>query len=143
MYGAPVGTCQTTCVFEMSPRPPGRMAAYGPLRRGHHDRRAVRSGAAWAVDLPELLSGRRIERQQIGRCSVIAGEDQRVLKDHRRAAIPPVDVPGSEVVAEMARPDCASGQIDGDDLPRAEHGVDAPAVGDRARAGEIVLVVDR
>ena len=32
MYGAPVGTCHTTCDVEMSPCPPGRIAMYGPLR---------------------------------------------------------------------------------------------------------------
>ena len=50
---------------------------------------------------------------------------------------------GTELLAEMARPDGAPRHVDRDDLPGPEHRVDALTVGDRTRAGEVVLVVDR
>ena len=46
------------------------------------------------------------------------------------------------VGAEMARPDDAALHVERDDLPVAEPGVDALAVGDRRRRGEVVLLVD-
>ena len=43
----------------------------------------------------------------------------------------------------MARPDLRAGHVDGDHLPGAEHRVDPLAVGDRAGARQVVLVVHR
>ena len=69
MYGAPVGTCQMTCVLEMSPRPPGpergiRTAAISAREiddavvvHRHRNRELV-----GFVEVPERAAGCRIER---------------------------------------------------------------------------------
>ena len=55
----------------------------------------------------------------------------------------PVDLKRSMLGGKIAMPHALPGRVDGDDLACAEDGIDALAVGHRARAGEVVLFVDR
>ena len=107
----------------------------------HDERRAVRVERAAAIDAPFRFARAGVEIQQVRVGIVIADEDERVVEDRWRAAVAPVDVERRVLAAEMPRPDELAGHVERDDLARAEPRIDAPAVGDGAGRGEVVLVV--
>src|SRR4029450_13659679 len=94
-----------------------------------------------AIRLPPILAGPLVDGEQVARRLVIAQQDQRVLKQRRRAAVPPLDVERRNLLAEIALPDDLAGHVERDDLTGAEPRVHHLAVGDRTRTGEVVLVV--
>ena len=106
-------------------------------------RRRVGACPFTTLDLPALLSAGLVEGQQIAGGLMIAKEQQQPAIQDRRAAVPPTDVEGGVVLAEVALPQESTVEREGDELSGPEPGVHDLAIGHRARAGEIVLPVDR
>ena len=95
-----------------------------------------------AVCAPACFAGGGVEIQQIRCRIVIADEDERIVEQRWRTAVPPVDVERAVLTAEMARPDQFPVRVERDQLARSEPGIDVFAVGDGAGRGEVVLVMD-
>src|SRR5262249_1577676 len=107
-----------------------------------HDRRGVGDRALLALRLPDLLARQLVDREEVRRRLVVAEQGQEVAVERRRAAVAPVDGAGRAVLREVAVRARLAVRVEGDELAVAEPGVHASAVGDGARAREVVLLVD-
>ncbi len=102
----------------------------------------MRDAVVAAVRLPLLLAGARVERQQVRVRHVVAQQDKEIAVQRRRAAVSPSRLERRVLVAEVPRPDDAALHIERQNLAVAEPGVDALAIGQRRRRGQVVLLVE-
>ena len=113
-----------------------------PSRSAHDQRRAMRDTVVAAIGLPLLLAGARVERQQVRVRHVVAQQDQEIAVQRGRAAVSPSGLERRVLVAEVPRPDDAALHVERQNLAVAEPGVDALAIGQRRRGGQVVLLVE-
>src|SRR5262245_45233375 len=111
------------------------------LRSAHDGGRAVRDRARRPLDLEALLAGRGIEGEEVRPRLVVAQQVEDLAVERGRAAVAPVDLEGTVLAAEVALPDELALDVERHELPVSEPRVHAAAVGDRARAREVVLLV--
>ena len=107
------------------------------------ERRRVRAQALAALGLPDLLARAAVQGQQVSRRIVVALEDEEVLIDERRAAVPPEHLEGGVLAREAPLPDRPAVERHRQELARPEPAVEPLAVGHRARRREVVEHVDR
>ncbi len=96
-----------------------------------------------AIRFPALLAGGLVEADQVRARRLIAQQNQQVVEEHGRAGMSPLNVEGADLLAQVALPDHRALPIEREQLTGAEPREHQRAVGDGARRGEVVLVVNR